>query len=122
MSVHLKKRGRDSQPDSTDNHVDPGAHGKDIAAPVTSNRPMVLPGFLSLNAKITVAIWAKTVATATVNTAPNVVCRRMQVAVWGRLIKSKEQRKHRRREMNKSVTSPENHQRPGRSSPWGERQ
>ena len=32
------------------------------------------------------------------------------MAVWGRLIKSKEQRKHRRREMNKSVTSPEDHQ------------
>ena len=110
MSVHLKERGRGSQPDSTDDHLDHGVHGKDIAGPVKSNRLMVLPGFLALNAKITGTILAKTVTTATVNTAPNVVCWRMEVAVWGRLIKSKEQRKHGRREMNKSVTSPENHQ------------
>ena len=32
-------------------------------------------------------------ATATLNTAPNVICRRMQVAVLGRPMKSKEQRK-----------------------------
>ena len=63
---------------------------------------MVLPGFLALNAKITRTILAKTVTTATVNTAPNVVCWRIQVAVWGRLIKSKEQRKHRRREMSRT--------------------
>ena len=44
---------------------------------------MVLPGFLALNARITARVLAKTVATATVNTDPNVICWRMQVAVWG---------------------------------------
>ena len=81
--VHLKERGRGSQPDSTDHHLDHGAHGKDIAAPVPSSHLMVLPGFPALNARITARVLAKTVATATVNTAPNVICRRTQVAVWG---------------------------------------
>ena len=44
---------------------------------------MVLPGFLALNARITARVLAKTVATAIVNTAPNVICQRTQVAVWG---------------------------------------
>ena len=63
---------------------------------------MVLPGFLALNARITARVLAKTVATATANTDPNVICWRMQVAVWGWLMKSKEQRKHRRREMSRT--------------------
>ena len=83
VSVHLKERGRGSQPDSTDNHWVKEHMGKDIAAPVNSDRLMVLPGFLALNAWITARVLAKTVATATVNTAPNVICWRMQVAVWG---------------------------------------
>ena len=83
MSVHLKEKGRGSQPDSTDDHLDHGVHGKDIAGPVKSNRLIVLPGFLALNARITARVLAKTVATATVNTASNVICWRMQVAVGG---------------------------------------
>ena len=32
VSVHLKERGRSSQPESTDNHLDQGAHEKDIVS------------------------------------------------------------------------------------------
>ena len=63
---------------------------------------MVLPGFLVLNARITVRVLAKTLATAMANPAPNVICWRMQVALLGWPMKSKEQKKHRRREMSRT--------------------
>lgn len=66
-----------------------------------SNCLIVLPGFITLKARITIIVLASTVETATVNTRPNVICWRIQVAVLGRPMKSKEQRKHRRREMSK---------------------
>lgn len=44
---------------------------------------------------------AKMVQTATVNTMPSVIHRRMSVAVLGQPVKSEEQGKHRVREMSK---------------------
>lgn len=44
---------------------------------------MVVPGFLVLNARITVRVLAKPGATATVNTVPNMICWKMQVALLG---------------------------------------
>ena len=63
---------------------------------------MVLPGVLVLNTRITVKVLTRTVATAAVNTALKVICWRMQVAVLGQPIKSKEQKKHKTREMSRT--------------------
>lgn len=80
MNVHLKERGKDSQTDSTDQEI----HKNDIVrSSCYQNHLMVLLGFLTLNAKITVGVLTKTVATATVNTTPSVICWRAQVAVLG---------------------------------------
>jgi hypothetical protein len=54
-----------------------------------------------MKARTTVIVLAKTVETATVNIIPNMVCWRMQVAVLGYPMKSKEQRKQQVREMSK---------------------
>ena len=59
---------------------------------------MVLSGVLALNTRITV----KVLATAAVNTALKVICWRMQVVVLGQPIKSKEQKKHKTREMSRT--------------------
>ena len=64
---------------------------------------MVLPGFLALNARITVRVLAET---ATINPAPNVICLRRQVAMLEWAMKSKQQRKHRRREMSRTSETP----------------
>ena len=80
MNVHLKERGKDSQTDSTDQEI----HKNDIVrTSCYKNHLMVLLGFLTLNAKITVRVLTKTVATAMVNTTPSVICWRAQVAVLG---------------------------------------
>ena len=63
---------------------------------------MVPPGFMALNARMTVRVLAETVTTATVNTAANVICLSVHVAMLGRPMKSKGQRKHRRREMSRT--------------------
>mgnify|MGYP007071254341 CR=1 FL=1 len=55
-----------------------------------------------MNARMTVRVLAETVTTATVNAAANVICLSMHVAVLGWPMKSKEQRKHRRREMRRT--------------------
>jgi hypothetical protein len=54
-----------------------------------------------LKARITVRVLAMTVEVTTVNTIPNVVCWRMQVAMPGRLMKSKEQIQQKVREMSR---------------------
>jgi hypothetical protein len=54
-----------------------------------------------LKARITVRVLATTVEVTTVNTIPNVVCWRMQVAMPGWPMKSKEQRKQKVREMSR---------------------
>lgn len=60
------ERVRGSSPDSAENHLDQGAQGDDIVRS-SSNRLMVLPGFLALNARTTVRVLAKPgAATATV--------------------------------------------------------
>ena len=48
-----------------------------------SNHFILLPGEVTLKARTTVTVLAKMVERETVNTAPNVVCCRMQVAVLG---------------------------------------
>ena len=63
---------------------------------------MVLPGFMALNARITIRVLAKTMARATVNTDPIVICWMIQMTMLGQPMKSKEQRKHRRREMSRT--------------------
>lgn len=72
-----------------------------LGAPDTSHRLNLLPGAVTLKARITVTVLAKTVETASVNTSPNVVSCRMQVAVLGRPMKSKEQRKQKVREVSR---------------------
>ena len=54
-----------------------------------------------MNARTTVIVLAKTVETETVNTTPNVICCRMQVAAFGWPMKSKGQRKQKMSEMSK---------------------
>ena len=73
----------------------------ELEAPDSNKHLIVLPGFMALNARITVMVLAKTVETATVNTKPNATCWRTQVAVLGWPMKRKEQRKHGRREMSR---------------------
>lgn len=65
------------------------------------NHLVFLPGVVALKAKSTVIVFANMVETTTVNMIPNIICRRIQVAVLGRPMKSKEQRKHRKREMRR---------------------
>jgi hypothetical protein len=66
-----------------------------------SNCFTFLPEEVTMKARTTVIVLAKTVETATVNIIPNMVCWRMQVAVLGYPMKSKEQRKQQVREMSK---------------------
>jgi hypothetical protein len=73
----------------------------EFTAPDTSNHLIVLPGFIILKDRITVIVLAKTVETATVNTSPNVICWSIHVTVLGCPMNSKEQRKHRKREMSR---------------------
>ena len=54
-----------------------------------------------MKAKTTMMVLAKMEDTAIVNTIPNVVCLRRQVADEGRPMKSKEQRKQKLREMRR---------------------
>lgn len=64
-----------------------------VGAPDSNHCLIFLPGFVNLNARTTVMVLAKMVETATVNRTPNVNYWRMQVAVLGFPINSKEQRK-----------------------------
>jgi hypothetical protein len=73
----------------------------ELEAPEVNNHLIVFPGFIALKARITVIVLAKTVETATVKMSPNEICWSMKVAVLGWPMKSKEQRKHRRREMSR---------------------
>ena len=54
-----------------------------------------------MNARTTVIVLAKTVETETVNTTPNVICCRMQVAEFRWPMKSKGQRKQKMSEISK---------------------
>jgi hypothetical protein len=63
--------------------------------------PSQIPGEVTLKARTTVTALAKTMEIATVNITQNVVCCRMQVAVVGWPMKSKEQRKQKVREMSR---------------------
>ena len=54
-----------------------------------------------MNARTTVIVLAKTVERETVNTTPNVICCRMQVAEFGWPMESRGQRKQKMSEMSK---------------------
>lgn len=62
-------------------------------APDTSHLLVLVPAAVILKASTTVTVLAKTMETATVQTTPNVTCGRMQVAVLGWPMKTKEPRK-----------------------------
>ena len=72
-----------------------------MGVPDTRKFLNLLPGSVTLKARTTVTVLARTVETATVNATPNVTCCRTQVAEFGWPMKSKGQRKQKMREMSK---------------------
>lgn len=60
----------------------------------------LLSGSVTLKARTTVIVLARTVETATVNTIPNVICCKTQVALLGWPMKKKEHRKQNMSDVN----------------------
>lgn len=67
----------------------------------TNHCLVLFPCVVTLKATTTVMALARTVETATGKTTPNVICWRMQVAVLGQQMKSKERKKPKTREVSR---------------------
>ncbi|KAF6095111.1 hypothetical protein HJG60_012083 [Phyllostomus discolor] len=70
-------------------------------APDTIHLLILVPGAVVLKVRATVTVLAETVETAAIKT-PKVTCGRVRVAVLGRQMETKEQRKQKAREMGRT--------------------